>query len=82
MRDSETTLLNEIDDFLSVSNLSATAFGEKVMNDRHLVRRLKAGGSVTLKTAAKIRTFIKNWKPPKRGRARPKTSVPRAQAAA
>ena len=82
MRKSETSLLNEIDDFLSVSNLSATAFGERVMNDRHLVRRLKDGGSVTLKTADKIRTFIKNWKPPKVGRARPKTSVQRSGLAA
>ena len=82
MRKSETSLLNEIDDFLSVSNLSATAFGERVMNDRHLVRRLKDGGSVTLKTADKIRTFIKNWKPPKAGRGRPKTSVQRSGLAA
>ena len=81
MRKSETSLLNEIDEFLSVSNLSATAFGEKVMNDRHLVRRLKNGGSVTLKTADKIRTFIADWKPRGKGRARPKASVQRSVAA-
>jgi hypothetical protein len=63
MRNSETALLCEIEGFLEVSGLSPTAFGQEVMGDRHLVHRLRSGkSSVTLKTADKIRSFMREWK--------------------
>jgi hypothetical protein len=63
MRNSQHSLLEDIERFLKASKLSATAFGEQVMNDRHLVKRLRQGGSVTLKTADKIRSFIADEMP-------------------
>jgi predicted Ser/Thr protein kinase len=66
MSSSQKSLLEEIEAFLELSTLSPTAFGEKAMNDRHLVRRLRDGGSVTLKTADKLRTFMEAQRPPKR----------------
>jgi hypothetical protein len=79
MRNSQHSLLGEIERFLKTSKLSATAFGEQVMNDRHLVRRLREGGSVTLKTADKIRSFIADPpRPKKKGRRAARPSEIRA----
>jgi hypothetical protein len=69
MQNSNSSLLREIESFLDSSELSASAFGQEVMGDRHLVRRLRNGGSVTLPTADKIRGFIKDWKPRRKPKA-------------
>ena len=56
-------LLADIERFLVENHMSATAFGEAVMNHRHLVRRLRSGCSVTLDTADRIRAFMSEVKP-------------------
>lgn len=68
MSTSREVLLGEVEAFLDASGMSPSVFGEKLMNDRHLVRRLRAGREVTLTTADRIRGFIsENQKqPPKR----------------
>jgi sulfate adenylyltransferase subunit 2 len=57
MKDQE-RLLREIDAFLVRTGMSATAFGEAAVRDGHLVRQLRAGRGVTLKTAERIRQFM------------------------
>jgi hypothetical protein len=51
-------LLAEIEAYLVDHSMSATAFGAAILNDRHLLRRLRAGGSVTLDTADRIRAYM------------------------
>lgn len=51
-------LLHEIDAFLRERNMAETTFGRKAVNDGKLVARLRAGSSVTLKTASQIKAFI------------------------
>ena len=64
MSTSREVLLREVEAFLDASGMSPSVFGEKLMNDRHLVRRLRAGREVTLTTADRIRGFIsENQKP-------------------
>jgi hypothetical protein len=59
------TLLQDIEAFLSThqSTLSATAFGDLAMNDRHLVRQMRAGRRIWPETEAKIRRFMATYKP-------------------
>lgn len=68
-------LLEAIEAFLARSGMSATRFGEVAANDRHLVRRLRAGKGITLATADKVRTFISDWRPPKRGSVRARVAA-------
>lgn len=58
MSTSREVLLGEVESFLETTGMSPSVFGEKLMNDRHLVRRLRAGREVTLTTADRIRDFI------------------------
>jgi len=58
-------LLSEIETFIEKHRMSPTAFGEASMGDRHLVRRLKGGGSVTLDTADRLRIFMADYRPPR-----------------
>lgn len=51
-------LLNEIERFLAVTGMKPGTFGNRAVNDGKLVKRLRAGNSVTLKTAAKVQAFI------------------------
>lgn len=39
-------------------NVSATAFGDAALGDRHFVRQLRAGRRVWPETEAKVRTFM------------------------
>jgi hypothetical protein len=58
MPNSQAVLLKEIEVFLIEQNVSATAFGDDVMGDRHLVKRLRNGGLVKLPTADKLRQYM------------------------
>ena len=51
-------LLQEIEEFLVARDMKPGAFGFYAVNDGKLVARLRGGASVTLKTAAKIKTFM------------------------
>lgn len=52
-------LISEIDDFLAKSGMAPTTFGQKAIGNWQIVRHLKAGGDTGLKTAARIRDFIR-----------------------
>lgn len=52
------SLLNEIEAYLSKADMAESTFGRKTVNDGKLLSRLRAGGSVSLDTAAKLRAFM------------------------
>jgi len=62
-------LLAEIEAFLAESGLTPTKFGLSSVNDGHLVANLRQGNSVTLKTADRVRAFMRAQAPapPSRG---------------
>ena len=53
-------LLTEIEGFLAEFGVSPTKFGLAAVNDGHLVKNLRSGASVTLKTADKVRAYMAN----------------------
>ena len=59
MRPLTPALLAEIEAFLADSGLTATKFGLAAVNDGHLVANLRRGSSVTLKTADRVRAFMR-----------------------
>lgn len=54
----EKQLLDEIKQFLARTAMGPSYFGDLACGNTELVRRLEAGGSVTLRTAEKIRAFM------------------------
>lgn len=56
-------LLNEIEDFLKSSGMSATAFGTAALNDPPFVQQLRNGRDIKMSTAERIRAFIREWQP-------------------
>jgi phosphopantothenoylcysteine decarboxylase/phosphopantothenate--cysteine ligase len=52
-------LLGEIEAFLAARGLTATKFGLAAVNDGHLVAKLRRGGGVTLKTADRVRAYMR-----------------------
>ena len=62
-------LLAEIDAYLASSGMAATTFGKRAANNSQVVDRMREGSSVTLKTADRIRQFIRDSQP-NRGRRR------------
>jgi hypothetical protein len=51
-------LLREIDCFLAERKMSDSYFGKLACGNTEVVKRLRGDGSVTLKTAKRIRAFI------------------------
>ena len=54
----EKLLLDEIKQFLTRTGMGPSYFGDLACGNTELVRRLESGGSVTLRTAEKIRAFM------------------------
>jgi hypothetical protein len=52
-------LLCEIEAFLLRTHMGQTRFGVEAMGDRSLVTRLRSGKSVTLKSADRIRSYMR-----------------------
>jgi hypothetical protein len=56
------TLLDEIEALRVRAEMSATAFGSKVLNDPSFISNLRKKGRVpSLETAAKVRRFISGY---------------------
>ena len=51
-------LIRDIETFLVRTGMAPSMFGEKACGDKHVVRRLRAGRSVTLRRADQIREFM------------------------
>lgn len=56
------TLLDDIEEFLERSALSATALGQQALGDRHFVRQLRAGRDVRMSTVQKVRQFMEAFR--------------------
>lgn len=52
------TLIEEIEAFLSEQGMSATAFGQKALNDPPFVQQLRGGRDPKLSTAERCREFM------------------------
>jgi lysine/ornithine N-monooxygenase len=52
-------LITVIDEFLAATGMGPTYFGAKAARNPHLVARLRAGGSVLVKTDRAVREFVK-----------------------
>jgi len=55
-------LLADIESFISKRNMNAGTFGAMAVGDWSLVKRLRAGKTVTLETADAIRLFMRTYK--------------------
>ncbi len=58
MSETARELLGEIEAFLALFQVTPTKFGVDAVNDGHLVAKLRKGGSVTLKTADRVRAYM------------------------
>jgi hypothetical protein len=54
-------LLQDIEAFLEMHEISATALGHQALRDRHFVRQLRAGRRVWPETEAKVRQFMSEY---------------------
>ena len=74
MSDTKEELLAEIEAFLARTGMGPTQFGKLIDNNTNVVKRLRAGKSITTDTADKIRDFIRNYEssdcPRRRGHGR------------
>lgn len=56
-------IISDVEEFCARHGMKETTFGRLAVNDGKLVARLRAGGSVTLKTAGDIRAFLNTPRP-------------------
>jgi len=75
-------LLQEIDGFLATAGMAESTFGRKAVNDGKLVARLRAGSTVTLDTASKVRACIATARAAGLPPPDPAAAAPNAEAAA
>lgn len=64
--DARAQFVDEVERFLREQRMAATQLGRRAINDPHLVRRLRAGADVTLRTAEKVRVFMAAFPEPQR----------------
>lgn len=75
-------LLNDIQAFLSASDMPPTRFGELALNDKGFVIRLRKGRRVWPETEEKVRAFMRDWKPEELAEAAAPSETPAEQDAA
>lgn len=51
----------ELEAFLSSCSLTETTFGKQAVNDGKLIGRLRAGGDITLRTADRLRDWMREY---------------------
>lgn len=56
------TLLSEIEAFLTAHNMAATRFGDDALGDRHFVHQLRKGRRTWSETEAKVRRFMDEYR--------------------
>lgn len=56
-------LLEAVEEFLSRTGMPHTRFGREALRDGALVQHLRAGRSLTLGSAYKVVSFMRNWTP-------------------
>ena len=61
---SNTILLEDIEAFLDATGMAEGKFGQLAVGNRHLIKRLRSGGGVTLNSADRIDAFMDRYKMP------------------
>lgn len=61
-------ILAEIEAFMVKHALPPSVFGELSCGDRHVIRNLRSGKSITLRRADQIRAFMAQYRPDKPSR--------------
>lgn len=56
-------LLSEVEAFLAHTGMPNTTLGALALRDPSFVANLRAGRNITLRTADRVRTFMRGWKP-------------------
>lgn len=64
------TLLRRIEAHCLIRGIPVTRFGRQAVNDGHLVRKLRAGKTITLKTLDKIEAMLASRGDPRAARRR------------
>lgn len=59
-----TTLLADIEQFLTANGMAPTTLGDNALGDRHFVRQLRKGRRVWPETENRVRHFMANYSPP------------------
>lgn len=54
-------LLDQIEAFLTEHAMAPSTFGARALEDRHFVRRLRAGADVKSSTIVRVREFMRRW---------------------
>ena len=57
----EQQLLTEIRDFLKSSKMGPSYFGKMACGNSEVIRRLENGGTVTVRSLVRIRTFMNEY---------------------
>ncbi len=76
-------VMTEIEQFLRLTGMAPSAFGTAACGDKHVVRNMRSGKSITLRRADQIRAYIRDYRPGPLGARvrRRRSSEPRASAA-
>lgn len=75
MMDTRKALLEEIDAFLSQTGMTKSMFGDLATNDDKFVDRLRGGSGCNIRTLDRVRTFMREYRPPATGgKSRPKVT--------
>lgn len=54
-------LIKDIDAFLAETGMAATTFGQKAVKNWKIVSHLKQGGNTGLRTAERLRQFMRDY---------------------
>lgn|GEM_PF-5084833 len=65
-------LLRRIDAFLTRSGMAETTLGKLALNDGKSISRLRSGGAISIERAETLRAFMRDWKPVRNVRFRPR----------
>jgi len=52
-------LISEIDEFLASTGMAPSTFGQKAVRNWRIVDQIKSGGNTGMKTAARIREYMR-----------------------
>lgn len=75
MNNAGNALLGEIESYCRASGIAESTFGRRAVNDGKLCARLREGKSVTLETAERIRSFIREHQAPRMPGSGPKAGA-------
>lgn len=57
------TLLTDIESFLTTHEMAATTFGDLALKDKHFVKQLRKGRRLWPETEGRVRQFMVTYRP-------------------